>query len=235
MLRPWRAVVSSPSKAGKGSGNPPRSGRLVARLEAAGHGVVTATREPGGSPGAEAIRDLVLRGDADRWSAVTETLLMYAARRDHIERVIRPALARGDLGGLRPLRRFHHGPIRARRAEASTPELIGGHGASYVLEDDPARPDPGVRHGPGTWPGPRGRIRAGCGDALRIEGRGLSRPPAAAPSWRSRRSEPERCVVIDANGTPDQVATSVWETDRGADRWLRTPPHPRDVFRPPGP
>src|SRR5262249_28258315 len=66
----------------------------VTRLQAQGLDVV-ATREPGGSPGAEAIRALVLQGEADRWSPVTETLLMYAARRDHVERVIRPSLARG--------------------------------------------------------------------------------------------------------------------------------------------
>ena len=56
---------------------------------------VAATREPGGTPGAEAIRDLLVPRAADRWSPVSETLLMNAARRDHVERVIEPALARG--------------------------------------------------------------------------------------------------------------------------------------------
>lgn len=59
-----------------------------------GHEVVL-TREPGGSPGAEAIRRLLVEGEPDRWSAVTELLLFNAARRDHMERVIAPALARG--------------------------------------------------------------------------------------------------------------------------------------------
>lgn len=54
------------------------------------------TREPGGSPGAEEIRALVLQGDPDRWSAETELLLFTAARRDHLERVIRPALDAGQ-------------------------------------------------------------------------------------------------------------------------------------------
>lgn len=53
------------------------------------------TREPGGSPGAEEIRHLVLTGDPGRWSAETELLLFTAARRDHLERTIRPALAAG--------------------------------------------------------------------------------------------------------------------------------------------
>ena len=53
------------------------------------------TREPGGSPGAEAIRRLLLDGAEERWDAVAETLLFYAARRDHVVRLIRPVLASG--------------------------------------------------------------------------------------------------------------------------------------------
>ena len=54
-----------------------------------------ATREPGGSPGAEAIRRLLLEGEGERWDAVSEALLLVAARRDHVARVIAPALAQG--------------------------------------------------------------------------------------------------------------------------------------------
>src|SRR3546814_10159873 len=54
-----------------------------------------ATREPGGTPGAEAIRGLLLGGSEDRWSVTTEALLVAAARSDHVERLIRPALAAG--------------------------------------------------------------------------------------------------------------------------------------------
>ena len=54
------------------------------------------TREPGGTPGAEAIRDLLMTGGVDRWSARVEALLFAAARADHVERVIRPAVERGD-------------------------------------------------------------------------------------------------------------------------------------------
>ena len=54
------------------------------------------TREPGGSPGAEAIRALLVSGDTARWSPETETLLIYAARMDHLDRTIRPALAKGQ-------------------------------------------------------------------------------------------------------------------------------------------
>ncbi len=79
-----------------GSGKSTQARRLAESLRAAGYGV-TLTREPGGSPGAEEIRALVLQGDPDRWSAETELLLFTAARRDHLEKTIRPALARGDI------------------------------------------------------------------------------------------------------------------------------------------
>jgi dTMP kinase len=77
-----------------GSGKSTQARRLAEALRAMGRDVVL-TREPGGSPGAEEIRRLVLEGDKDRWSAETEILLFTAARRDHLERVISPALARG--------------------------------------------------------------------------------------------------------------------------------------------
>ena len=77
-----------------GSGKSTQARRLAEALRNTGRDVVL-TREPGGSPGAEEIRRLVLEGDKDRWSAETEILLFTAARRDHLERVIAPALARG--------------------------------------------------------------------------------------------------------------------------------------------
>jgi len=79
---------------GEGGGKSTQLRRLAERLRAQGFEVV-ATREPGGSPGAESLRDLLVKGPTDRWSPLTETLILYAARRDHIERVIRPALDRG--------------------------------------------------------------------------------------------------------------------------------------------
>ncbi|WP_299023514.1 dTMP kinase [uncultured Sulfitobacter sp.] len=79
-----------------GSGKSTQLTRLAEHLRSTGHQVVV-TREPGGSDGAEEIRALVLQGDPDRWSAETEILLFTAARRDHLERVIRPALAAGKI------------------------------------------------------------------------------------------------------------------------------------------
>jgi dTMP kinase len=79
-----------------GSGKSTQARLLGDNLRALGHEVVL-TREPGGSPGAEEIRALVLQGDPDRWSAETEILLFTAARRDHLERRIQPALDAGKI------------------------------------------------------------------------------------------------------------------------------------------
>ncbi|OCX61422.1 dTMP kinase [Thioclava sp. SK-1] len=77
-----------------GSGKSTQAKRLAQALRESGRDVVL-TREPGGSTGAEEIRALVLQGDPDRWSAETELLLFTAARRDHMERLIAPALTAG--------------------------------------------------------------------------------------------------------------------------------------------
>lgn len=83
----------------------------------------TLTREPGGSPGADAIRALLVRGDGDRWSPLTETLLFAAARNDHLERTIRPALARGDV------------VICDRYVDSTRAYQISGHGVPEAALD----------------------------------------------------------------------------------------------------
>lgn len=79
---------------GEGAGKTTQSKMLSEALEKAGIETLL-TREPGGTFGAEAIRNLVLAGTQDRWSGMTELLLMYAARIDHVEKLIKPALERG--------------------------------------------------------------------------------------------------------------------------------------------
>ena len=79
---------------GEGAGKSTQAKMLCDALNGAGIETLL-TREPGGTFGAEAIRDLVLQGTSDRWSGMTELLLMYAARLDHIEKLIKPALERG--------------------------------------------------------------------------------------------------------------------------------------------
>lgn len=79
---------------GEGAGKSTQIRMLAEALEKAGHAVCM-TREPGGSAGAEQIRDLLVTGDPQRWDAKTELLLLYAARRDHVWRLIEPALEKG--------------------------------------------------------------------------------------------------------------------------------------------
>lgn len=80
---------------GEGGGKSTQVFRLAEKLRRIGLSVVT-TREPGGAEGAEIIRKLLVSGDPGRWDAMTELLLHYAARRDHMRRTIWPALERGD-------------------------------------------------------------------------------------------------------------------------------------------
>lgn len=79
---------------GEGAGKSTQIRVLAAALEKAGQDVCL-TREPGGSAGAEQIRELLVTGDPQRWDAMTELLLLYAARRDHVRRLIEPALEKG--------------------------------------------------------------------------------------------------------------------------------------------
>ncbi|MEN8918460.1 MAG: dTMP kinase [Octadecabacter sp.] len=79
-----------------GSGKSTQARKLAEHLQAQGRDVIL-TREPGGSEGAEEIRALVLQGEPDRWSAETEILLFTAARRDHLERTILPAIEAGKV------------------------------------------------------------------------------------------------------------------------------------------
>jgi len=79
---------------GEGAGKSTQRAAIASVLRQAGLKVLE-TREPGGSPGAEEIRELIVRGDPGRWDAQTEALLVFAARRDHLQRLILPALEQG--------------------------------------------------------------------------------------------------------------------------------------------
>ena len=81
---------------GEGCGKSTQSRLLAQALQTAGYEVVH-TREPGGTPSAEKLRELLVRGDADSWHPTTETLLFYAARMEHMARCITPALAAGKV------------------------------------------------------------------------------------------------------------------------------------------
>ena len=105
---------------GEGAGKSTQVGLLVAALDRAGV-LVQATREPGGSPGGEAIRRLLLEGEGERWDPISEALLLVAARRDHVARVIAPALAQGLW------------VVSDRFADSTT--AYQGHGKGVALQD----------------------------------------------------------------------------------------------------
>ncbi len=189
---------------GEGVGKSTQIRRLVASLTDRGLDVV-ATREPGGSPGAESIRDLVLRGAADRWSPVTETLLMYASRRDHIERVIAPALAAGRW-------------VVCDRYADSTRAYQGAAGGvdpafiadleTHVLED--VRPDLTLILDLDPRTGlARAVDRAGA--EMRFESKGEAFHVRLRQAFLDIAArEPARCAVIAADGTLDEVEAQVW-------------------------
>ena len=189
---------------GEGAGKSTQIRRLVERLDAAGLEVV-ATREPGGSTGAEAIRDLLVRGAVDRWSATTETLLMYAARRDHIERLIAPALDRGAW-------------VVCDRFADSTRAYQGGAGGAppaliAALEREvlgAARPDLTLILDLPVQDG-LARAHARGGPEARFEAKGLAFHEALREAYLAiAAAEPDRCRVIDALGDMEAVAGRIW-------------------------
>lgn len=191
---------------GEGTGKSTQVRRLVERLTAAGREAV-ATREPGGSPGAETIRDLLVRGAADRWSPVTETLLMYAARRDHIERVIRPALARGAwvvCDRFADSTRAYQGV-----AGGADPALISAL-ETFVLEE--VRPDLTlVLDLPADQGLERAAVRAGV--ETRFESKGEAFHARLRDAFLNiAAAEPGRCAVIDGAASVETVAERVWAT-----------------------
>jgi dTMP kinase len=192
---------------GEGAGKSTQLKRLAERLRARGLEIV-ATREPGGSPGAEAIRELVLNGAADRWSPVTETLLMYAARRDHVERVIRPALARG---AWVVCDRFADSTRAYQGAAGGTdPALIAALEAQ-VLDD--ARPDLTLVFDLDPEAGlARAHARGG---ELRFESKGLAFHQRLREAFLAiARDEPQRCAVVDAAASIEAADAAVWEVVR---------------------
>ncbi|GGE04714.1 thymidylate kinase [Gemmobacter megaterium] len=185
-----------------GSGKSTQARHLAEALRAAGHEVVL-TREPGGSAGAEEIRRLVLEGDPARWSAETEALLFTAARRDHLERTIRPALARGAVvicdrfaDSTRVYQGVTRGDLRAL-VDALHDLAIGVEPDLTLLIDiDPAE---GL-----------GRARARAGTEQRFEDMGLAMQERMRAAFLEiAAAAPGRFRVIDGAGQPDVVAARV--------------------------
>lgn len=190
---------------GEGAGKSTQQNRLAARLSERGFDVV-ATREPGGSDGGEAIRDLLVNGPTDRWSAVTEVLLMNAARRDHIERRIEPALARG---AFVVCDRFADSTRAYQGAGGDAdPAFIAAVEAAVVGE---VKPDLTLIL---DLPVEAGLSRAagrGGGEA-RFEAKGTEFHRRLRQGFLDiAKAEPERCVVIASDRHPDEVAADIWK------------------------
>lgn len=194
---------------GEGVGKSTQARRLVERLRQAGIAAV-ATREPGGSPGAEMLRDLLLSGKIKGLGPKAEAILFAAARIDHIDRTIAPALAagtwvvcdrfadstrayQGALGGLDPgflraLERVTLGDLR--------PDLT-------LILDLPA--EIGLERA--------SRRRGPLSASDRFEGEDLAFHQALRKAFLEiAAAEPQRCVVVDATPDEGEVAQAIWDT-----------------------
>ncbi|MBU2956583.1 dTMP kinase [Paracoccus sp. 1_MG-2023] len=185
-----------------GCGKSTQSRLLADALTAEGREVVL-TREPGGSPGAEEIRRLLVEGAGERWSPETECLLFTAARRDHMERLIRPAL---DAGRTVITDRFADSTRVYQGAARGDLRVLVDQLHGLMIGTEPARtfvididPETGLA---------RGQARGGPED--RFESLGLGFQQRLAQGFRALAAEyPDRVRLIDGRGTPEQVAARV--------------------------
>ncbi len=185
-----------------GSGKSTQARRFAAYLEGQGQEVVL-TREPGGSSGAEEIRQLLLTGDPDRWSAETEILLFTAARRDHLEKTIAPALAAGKTvvsDRFADSTRVYQGATRGdlRGMVDSLHSLMIGRepDLTFIIDMDP---ETALR---------RGLARKSGED--RFEDFGLAFQETLRHGFLAlAHANPKRCVLIDGNRTEDQIASEI--------------------------
>jgi len=195
-----------------GAGKSTQARRIAAHLEAAGRRVVL-TREPGGSEGAEAIRTLLVTGAPGRWSAETELLLFTAARRDHLERTIAPALAAGAVvicDRYVDSTRAYQGLGAADLAEAveTLHRLMIGREADLTLlfDLDPALAAARLagRDAAGAAPD-----RPATLPEDRFERRGLAFQQALRARFRElAAAAPDRFRVLDAAADPDTLAAA---------------------------
>ena len=190
---------------GEGVGKSTQMRLLTAALTAEGHDV-TVTREPGGTPGAEAVRHVVLGGAAKRFGVEIEAALFAAARRDNVEQLIRPALASG------------HVVLCDRYMDSSRVYQGAVGGVETWLMDafenavtEGARPHlTFVFDLPAERALARMRARQGTGDDDRYESEGLDAHRRRRDAFLAiARAEPNRCVVIDADRDRDAIAHDV--------------------------
>ena len=189
---------------GEGAGKSTQVRRLAAALADKGITVLT-TREPGGSPGAEDIRALLVNGAPGRWDALTETLLVYAARADHIKHTIGPALL-ADKWVI--CDRFTDSTYAYQGAGRGLPREIIRRIDSVVLDD--FRPDLTLILDLDIETGLR-RAGARGGQEQRFEKFDRDFHQKLRQAFLDIASRgAERCVVIDASQSEDLVAEAIW-------------------------
>lgn len=189
---------------GEGTGKSSHARDLAEALRQKGKSVVL-TREPGGSPGAEDIRALLVTGAVGRWSATAETLLNYAARESHLRETIRPALARGDLvlcDRFMDSTRVYQGLAGGADMdliEALERRIVGDTRPALTLILD-VDPELGLA---------RAKKRADGED--RFEKKGLSFHSKLRQGFLSiAELDPERCRVIDSSRSYEAVSQDIW-------------------------
>ncbi|PWJ85717.1 thymidylate kinase [Pseudaminobacter salicylatoxidans] len=191
---------------GEGAGKSTQIKRLATRLRVKGYGL-TVTREPGGSAGAEAVRHVILSGAAEPFGPRMEALLFAAARSDHIEQVIRPAIERGDIvlcDRFVDSWRVYQGGAGIDPAFMGAVERVSVNGLmpdlTLIFDIDPAE---GLH---------RATARRGNDVADRFEKETLAIHRQRREAFLEiARREPERCVVIDAAQDAVTVENAVTE------------------------
>lgn len=190
---------------GEGAGKSTQARLLKDRLEARGRSVVL-TREPGGSPGAEDIRKLLVEGEPERWTALTETLLFVAARSDHLARIIEPALASGAwviTDRFSDSTFVYQGVARGlgiARVRALQEAALGKCAPDLTLVLD-VPPEAGLKRAHG---------RQGVETRFEKFDRGFHETLRAA--FREiAAAEPKRCALVDGSRPVDEVAADIWK------------------------
>lgn len=197
---------------GEGSGKSTQIRRLAAKLQEQGRDVLV-TREPGGTPEAEAVRGLLVSGDVARWTAKSEALLNYAAREQHLEQVIRPALAAGRtvlcdrfMDSTRAYQGYAGG-CEMGFIDALERAIVGATRPNLTLMFD-LDPTIGLA---------RAKTRGDLVAEDRYERKGLAFHQKLREGFLDiLRREPKRCRFIDAGQDVEAVATDVWSVVEGA-------------------
>ena len=190
---------------GEGAGKSTQITRLAASLREQGHDVII-TREPGGSAGAEAVRHVLLSGAAEPFGPAMEAILFAAARSDHVEQVIRPAIERGAVvlcdrfldssrvyqGVTGDLSRDFMQSLERVTVNGMVPDL------TLILDIDP---EEGLR---------RANARRGDEAPDRFEKEALATHRRRRKAFLEiAKAEPARCVVIDAAMPADRVTVAI--------------------------